>query len=379
MATTAAAMKIPATKTHFSESSIEYILAHFRDILQGKSFLSCFKFCEEFEQKFAAYHGAKHGITSSSGTTALELCLRGLKLENKEVVLPSVTFSATAFAVLSAGNTPVLAETADDLTIDPDDVERCLTPNTGAVITVHIGGRISPLTRRLQEICQKRGIPLLEDAAHAHGSALDGQRAGTFGIAAAFSFFSTKVMTTGEGGMVLTSDDTIRDRAQLIRNYSKKNNQNFHEEYGSSWRMTEVHALMGLAQLSELDSFIERRRELAKIYDEGFADEPLLELVPNPKECEQNFYKYIALLPPSIDRADFSRRLKEDHNVALGGPVYELPLHQQPVFKKYVTRDLPKAADLCRRHICPPMYYTMTDAEAQYVVQSIRSTLRNFS
>ena len=374
----AASMKIPATKAHFSEPSIEYILKNFREILEGKSFLSSFKFCEEFEQKFAAYHGAKYGATCSSGTTALELCLRGLRLENKEVILPSVTFAATAFAVLSSGNIPVLAESADDLTVDPADVAKCFTPRTGAVITVHIGGRVSPLTRRLQELCTQKGVPLLEDAAHAHGSGLEGQKAGTFGVAAAFSFFSTKVMTTGEGGIVLTSDEEIRDRAMLIRNYAKKNNQNLHEEYGSSWRMTEVHALMGLAQLSELDQFIQRRRELAAIFDEGFADESALELIPNPPECEQNFYKYIALLPPSIDRGAFSKALKEEHNVALGGPVYELPLHEQPVFKKYSQRALPKAADLCRRHICPPMYVTMTDEEAQYVVRSIRSTLRRF-
>lgn len=375
----AAKMKIPATKAYFAPESIDYILKNFRDILEGKSFLSCFKFCEEFEQKFAAYHGAKYGVTCSSGTTALELCLRGLRLEDCEVIVPSVTFSATAFAVLSSGNTPVFAESADDLTIDPADVAKCITPRTKAVITVHIGGRVSPLTRQLQDLCRDKNLVLLEDAAHAHGSGLEGQKAGTFGRAAAFSFFSTKVMTTGEGGMVLTGDEEVRDRAMLIRNYSKKNNQNFHEEYGSSWRMTEVHALMGLTQLHELDAFIQRRREIAKIFDDGFADEPLLELVPNPPECEQNFYKYIALLPESIDRASFGKKLKEDFNVALGGPVYELPLHQQPVFKQYVTRDLPKAADLCRRHICPPMYYTMTDEEAQYVVSSIRSTLRSFA
>ena len=375
----AAKMKIPATKAYFAPESIEYILENFRGILEGKSFLSNFKFCEEFEQKFAAYHGAKYGVTCSSGTTALELLLRGLRLENREVIVPVVTFSATAFAVLSSGNIPVFAESAPDLTMDPADVEKCITPRTGAVITVHIGGRVSPLTRRLQDICQKRNVPLLEDAAHAHGSGLEGQKAGTFGRAAAFSFFSTKVMTTGEGGMVLTGDEEIRDRAQLIRNYAKKNNQNFHEEYGSSWRMTEVHALMGLTQLRELDAFIQRRRDVAKIFDDGFADEPLLELVPNPPECEQNFYKYIALLPESIDRNTFSKKLKEDFNVALGGPVYDMPLHEQPVFKPYVTRDLPKAADLCRRHICPPMYFTMTDEEAQYVVTSIRSTLRNFA
>lgn len=372
-------MKIPPTKPYFSPESIQFILDHFREILEGKSFLSSFKYCEQFEREFADYHGAGFGATCSTGTSALELCLRSLKIENKEVVLPSVTFAATAYAVVLSGNRPVFAESSDDLTMDPDDVAKCITPETGAVLTVHIGGRVSPQTSAIQDLCRRKGLPLIEDAAHAHGSSLNGQKAGTFGQAAGFSFFSTKVMTTGEGGMVLTDDRDIHERCLLIRNYAKVNNQNYHEEYGSSWRMTEVQALMGLAQLHELDAFVQRRGELAQIYDECLADEPSLQLVPTPPECVNNFYKYIALLPPGVDRAAVTKRLKEEHNVSLGGPVYEIPLHHQPVFKQYVTRELPKASDLCRRHICPPTFFTMTDEEARYVAQSLKSALRQFA
>ena len=371
-------MKIPPTKPHFSGESIDFILENFKEILQGKSFLSSFKYCEEFEEKFAAHHGAKYGATCSSGTVALELCLRGLEIRDKDVIVPAVTFSATAFAVLSSGNRPIFAESADDMTIDPDDVEQCITPNTAAVITVHNGGLVSPRTLRLQELCKEKGLHLLEDAAHAHGAGCNGQKAGTFGTAAAFSFFSTKVMTTGEGGIVLTDNEKVRDRAMLIRNYSKKGNQNYHEEYGSSWRMTEVQALMALTQLNELDAFIKRRNEVAEIFDAGFADAPALAPIPRPEGCLHNFYKYIRLLPPGVDRDEFTKRLKEEHTVSLGGPVYETPLHHQPVFKDHVTRPLPNAEDLCARHICPPMYYTMTDEEAKYVVDSVKANLKHF-
>jgi dTDP-4-amino-4,6-dideoxygalactose transaminase len=371
-------VKIPPTKAYFGPESIAYILSNFRDILEGKSFLSSFKFCEEFEQQFAAYHGARYGVTCSNGTSALELCLRGLRIENRDIIVPTLTFAATAYAVIASGNRPILAESAADLTLDPADVERCLTPRTTAILTVHIGGRVSPLTRALQDVCRRKGLLLIEDAAHAHGSSLDGQKAGTFGQAAGFSFFSTKVMTTGEGGMVLTGDAQVRDRCLLLRNYAKVNNQNYHEEFGFNWRMTEVQALMGLAQLRELDEFLRRRRELAAIYDACFGAERALQLVPAPAECAQNFYKYLVLLPPTVDRSAFTQRLKKDYEVTLGGPVYEIPLHEQPAFQPYVTRPLPRASDLCRRHICPPMYYTMTDDEAHYVARSIRETLRHF-
>jgi len=366
------------SKPYFAPGDIDFILNHFRDILEGNSFLSNFKWCEEFERRFAAYHGSRYGVSCNSGTSALELCFRAMNIVDREVIVPAVTFSATAFAPLRAGNRVVFAESADDMSMDPADVETLIHPRTAAVVTVHIGGHISPSTRDLQALCRDKGIVLIEDAAHAHGSALDGQKAGTFGHASAFSFFSTKVMTTGEGGMVTSDDATVRDRCMLIRNYAKKDGRNYHEEYGSSLRLTEVQALMGLTQLAQLDAFIERRNRLAEIYRDGFADEPSLVTLTRPPECQENYYKYIVLLPEQVERAAYTRALKEDFSVSLGGPVYDIPLHHQPVFAPFATRALPKAEELCRRHICPPMYHTMTDEDAVYVVDAMRKTLRRF-
>lgn len=369
------AMKIPATKPYFSPESIEFILSNFRDILEGKSFLSNFKFCKTFEEEFAEYHGVKYGATCSSGTIALELCMRGLNIRDRDVIVPSVTFSATAFAAMAARNRPVFADVGDDMCIDPDDVRRCITPNTAAVITVHIGGRVSHRLPELQALCKEKGLLLIEDAAHAQGSALNGQSAGSFGQASAFSFFSTKVITTGEGGMVVTNDEQVYDRACLIRDYAKKDGRNYHEEYGSSFRMSEVHALMGLTQLRELDAFVRRRQEIAKIFDDIFEDSEL-QVIKGHEGCYQNFYKYIALLPGQVDRTEITAKLKRDYGVSLGGPVYEVPLHEQPVFQSLVTRHLPVSSDLSRRHICPPIYFTMTDAEAKYSAQSIKSVVQ---
>lgn len=372
-------MSIVPSRPYFSPSDIDFVLTHFRDILEGKSFLSNAKWCEEFERRFAEAHGTRHGIACNSGTSALELCFRALDITDREVIVPAVTFSATAFAPLRAGNRLVFAESGDDMSIDPADVERSITPRTAAVVTVHIGGHVSPSTRDLQTLCRVRGIELIEDAAHAHGSALAGQKAGTFGRAAAFSFFSTKVMTTGEGGMITTDDPQVRDRAMLIRNYAKKDGKNYHEEYGSSLRLTEVQALMGLTQLMQLEAFIERRNRIAELYRIGFADEPRLAELPRPAMCRENYYKYIILLPESVDRDRFTQALKEEYGIPLGGPVYEIPLHRQPVFQPFVTRPLPKAEALCRRHVCPPIYPSMSDDDVARVVEAMLGTLRRFS
>jgi len=370
-------MKVTATKPYFSPEGIDFICRNFKDILEGKGFLSSGKHCETFEKNFAAYIGSKFAATTNSGTSAIEIICRALGVQGGEVIVPTNTFAATAFAVISAGNTPVFADCGDDLNIDPGSVLKCITPKTKAVVTVHIGGLVSPSTTELVDICQKKGIYLIEDACHAHGSTLDGKKAGTFGIAGAFSFFSTKVMTTGEGGMIVTNDDALYKASLVLRDQAKivkDGYQNYHEFLGYNWRMAEVQALMGITQLEMLDKFIARRNEIARIYDQELAHVADLSILKKPANVGHNYYKYIGFLKNS-DRNKLQRRMKDEYTVNMGGYVYEIPLHQQPVFKKYINHPLPRSEDLCRRHICPPIYYGITDEEVRYVADSIRRCL----
>lgn len=275
-------MKVKAQVYSFPAPDIEYVTGELRRLLEAQEFLTLGRYGEQFEQEFAAYHGAAHAIATNSGTGALEVILHALKLVGKEVVLPTNTFAATAFAIIRARARPVFADILPDMTLDPADAARRITSNTGAVVAVHIGGLISPATRVLADLCRGRGIPLVEDAAHAHGSTLDGQAAGAFGVAAAFSFFSTKVMTTGEGGMILTGDECLDRDARVLRDQAKVAGGNLHETLGYNWRMAEVQAIMGIAQLRRLGEFISRRREIAAIYDRVLANIPGIELLPVP-------------------------------------------------------------------------------------------------
>jgi dTDP-4-amino-4,6-dideoxygalactose transaminase len=364
------ARPIPAQRYDFPEEDVDQVLSQLGALLRTRSFLSMGAHCATFERRFADYVGSAHAVSVNSGTGALEIILRSLDVAGSEVIVPTNTFAATAFAVLHAGATPVFADCGEDLVLDPDDVERHLSPATSAVIVVHIGGLVSPSTHRLNALCRRRGLVLVEDAAHAHGSVLDGRRAGTLGEAGAFSFFSTKVMTTGEGGMITTDSEEIAERARLLRDQAKVAGVNRHDLVGYNWRMSELQAILGVTQLARLDTFIAERRRVARIYDEAFRDGPAgLRPLRIASGAESNFYKYV--LHCDADVESVGRRLFAEHRVRLGGAVYDVPCHQQPVFAGLARGRLPRSEHLCRHHICPPIYPSLTDDEARYVADSL--------
>jgi dTDP-4-amino-4,6-dideoxygalactose transaminase len=242
------------------------------------------------------------------------------------------------------------------------------------VILVHIGGAITPEIDAIRTLCERRGLFLVEDAAHAHGSSLDGRAAGSFGIASAFSFYPTKVMTTGEGGMIVTADERFRDEAHIYRDQGKAGFLGGdHVRMGYAWRMSELQAAVGVVQLRRLDEFIKIRREVADLYDDGLAG--IDGITPLTTTSETNYYKYLAMLDPGIDRQALKSALKESHGVSLTGEVYASPLHEQPVFAGLHEVSLPVAEDVCRRHVCLPIHSDMTRDEAEYVIASMRTVL----
>lgn len=333
-----------------------------------------------FEAAFAAAHSPSSSapplaVAVSSGTAALEISLRTLGVTGRDVIVPANTFFATAEAALRAGATPVFADVdAQTFAISPDTLQAALTPATAAVVLVHIGGLISPHVAELAKICADRGIALVEDAAHAHGASYDGQFAGSFGVAAGFSFFPTKVVTCGEGGMILTSSDDLVQQALVYRDQGKGTvSANHHVLHGYAWRMSELGAATGLVHLRRMAGFIEHRRAVAARYDAALAGLDGLEPLAEPPGCRTNFYKYIAVLPAGADRAAFKQRLAQDHAVRLAGEVYDVPLHRQPVFAQFAGPPLPVAEDLCARHICLPIHSDMTADEVDEVIDGVSS------
>ncbi|MCX6237754.1 MAG: DegT/DnrJ/EryC1/StrS family aminotransferase [Bacteroidia bacterium] len=369
-------MRVPATKPFFSNEDIEFITEKFKEILRGESFLTMHKYGAEFEEKFAQFIGTKYAVGCNSGTSALELICRALKISGKEVVLPSNTFVATANAIINAGGIPVFADCGDDMCLDPDDVVAKITSRTIAVMHVHIGGIVSESIFELQKICHEKNLHLIEDAAQAHGSALNGIKAGTFGIAAGFSFFSTKVMTTGEGGMVTTNDLKLVEKMKSLREFGKVKQGiyiNYYTDFGYNWRLPEVASLMGIRQLESIEEFIVRRRQIAKIYDEEFYGNPNIVLVvPQDKE-NHNYFKYL-IITPNHDRKVIHKYL-ESKGIQPSGYVYELPLHKQPVFPEANNLSLPKTEYVCEKHLALPIFYGMTDEQVRYVASTLKEIL----
>lgn len=371
-------MDIPAARIYFPEEDCKLILERIGEALRS-GMLTLGEFARQFEEEFSHYVGTSYAVAVNSGTSALEIPLRVWDVQGHSVVVPTNTFIATALAVWHAGGHVVFADVTDNLCLDADSLERSIRDDTKAVIVVHIGGMVTPQIDRIVEICRKHNLRLLEDAAHAHGSTLYGRKAGTFGDAAAFSFYPTKLITSGEGGIIVTNDRHLYEHAQVLRDQGKAGfYSNVHTELGYNWRMSEVHAAIGLTHLARLDQFITERQHIARIYDEGLYQIPGVVTMAIPEGVTSNYYKYVAFLTDGLDRLQIKKQLREEFSVSLSGEVYELPLHLQPVVERLLGPGrgrFPVAEDLCRRHICLPIYPGMTEAEVEYVLDSLRRIL----
>ncbi len=369
-------IKVPAAKIEFLPEDRAWIAERIQEVLETGQ-LTLGKYGDEFEKRFAKLCGVRHAIAVNSGTSALEILLRSLGVEGKEVLVPTNTFFATAAAVVHAGGIPVLVDMdPESFGVRPEDLAKSISARTAGMIVVHIGGIVSARMPELVEFARQKGIWLVEDAAHAHGSSYQSVSAGAFGIGSSFSFYPTKVMTSAEGGMIVTNDDRLVEESRIYRDQGKASfTVNAHVRMGYNWRMSEPHAIIGLRHLNRLPTMIAERRAMAEIYDQGLREFRELYALPIPENGFCNYYKYIAVLKQKRDRKTLKALLREKFGVALAGEVYEEPLHRQPVFQKYANVALPVSEDLCARHICLPVFSGMQEAEAQLVLHALKEVI----
>ena len=369
---------IPATKPTFKKKDITDISREFKKILEGKSFLSQGQFAQKFEDEFSKFIGTKYAVSCNSGTSALELIFRGLDIKNKEVILPSNTFIATANAIINAGGIPVFAECNKDMCLDYEKTINLISKKTVAVCHVHIGGLISESAIKLAKFCKKNKIFFIEDAAQAHGSSFGRIKAGNIGHAAGFSFFSTKVMTTGEGGIVTTNNKNLSIKMKSIREFGKEKKgiyTNYHTSMGYNWRMPEVSALMGISQLKSVKKFISKRKEIAEIYRSYLKNIKDIRIIEPSSKSNFNYFKFTIILE-NQNRTKVHNLLAKK-GINLSGYVYELPLHKQPVFNKFKSISLPETEFLCAQHICLPIYPNLSLSDAKYIVKNLINILEN--
>lgn len=359
-------VSVDALKIIFSEQERQVILTRIDDCL-SRGALSQGKYVEELETRFAEYVGVQHAIAVNSGTSSIEMTMRLLGVEEQEVLVPVNTFIATASSVLFAGGRVRLVD------IDPatfsvtlKELKKRVTKNTKGVIVVHIGGIITPEIINIREWCDEQGLWLFEDAAHAHGSTLGGKGAGSFGIAGSYSFFATKIITSGEGGIIVTNDNMLADKARMFRNHGKPNPwETFNTSLGNNYRMSDITAAIALSQFERLDGIISMREDISAQYTAL-----LSEMIPNfeyvQPQGRSSWYKYIVLLPRAVDRTQLKKKLAA-RGIRLQGEVYAIPLHRQPISGSLgFTGEFPLADEYCNRHICLPIYPGMTKNMIEY-------------
>jgi perosamine synthetase len=358
-----------------TEEEIEEVQREFGEILRrGELILG--RHTDAFEKEFATYVGTKYAAAVSTGTAALEILLALKGASGKRIAVPSNTNFATVVAIIRTGGTPVFMEMTPDYFVPDFDLFREVAEKhrIGGVVWVHIGGIIPPDFSKVVEYCAKHGIFLIEDAAHAHGSGLGGVRAGNFADGAAFSFFPTKVMTTMEGGMITTNNESDWKLVKSFRNQGKRdgNYGGLHYDMGSSLRISEIAAYIGLVQLRKLDRMVAVRANAArrvadclKALDIAWCDTSHMD--------QASQYKFIIRIPDGFDAGAVKSALSQ-RGVICGGGVYEVPCHLQPVFKN-VEADrsgLRNTETWCPRHICPPITSGTTEEEIVSMSAALR-------
>jgi perosamine synthetase len=364
--------KIPIAKPDFGREEEAAV----KEVLES-GILASGPRTKQFEKEFAGYIGVEHAVAVANGTVALDVALKALNLgPGDEVITSAFSFIASGNCILFQNAKPVFAD-IDPRTfnIDPSDVAEKITAKTKALIPVHMFGQPANMDA-LKEIAEDKGIALVEDAAQAHGAEYKGQKAGSIGKMGCFSFYATKNMTAGEGGMVTTSDAELARKARLLINHGQSRKYH-HDTLGYNYRITDLCAAIGSVQLKKLDEFNTKRIENAKLLTQGIRKlhgltEPYVD-----EDVKHVFHQYVVRVEEEfpIDRDELVDRLTER---GVGVAVhYPIPIYRQPLYQKlgYRDTDCPNTEDACRRVLSLPVHPQVDKNDIKYILDSLECLL----
>jgi perosamine synthetase len=332
-------------------------------------------FVDRFENAFKAATGAAHAHTVSNGTVALHLALHCLDIgPGDEVIVPTFTYIASVNTIRQTGAIPVFVEcNPEDWLIDVNDVARKITPKTKAIVAVHLYGATCDMVA-LKAIAADHGLRIIEDCAEALGSSINGQHVGTFGDIGTFSFFGNKTVTTGEGGMVIAGDEKLAARLKLVKGQGQSLTRRYwHVELGFNYRMTNVCAAIGLAQMERLDVILARKHAIGKLYRLLTSDIPVEYQNLRPGTLSSDWLVSL-LVPADVDRDGLMSYMKSQGIETR--PVFHCA-HEMPMYAK--DQSFPTSEDIARRGISLPSYPRLSDSDVERVVQALRNGIaRNF-
>lgn len=334
------------------------------------------KYVEKFEREFTNLHDGRDSVAVSNGTVALHLALVTLGVgPGDEVIVPSLTFAASAAAIIHAGATPVFCDCDTTLCIDSNKIKKLITTKTKAILVVHLYGRIADVTK-IKQIADTFNLLLVEDAAEALGSSLDNNLAGTFGDAATFSFFGNKTITTGEGGMVLFSNDHQAQKAKILRDHGmSKSIRYWHEFVGFNYRMTNIQASIGVAQLSKLSQIIGAKRKVLKAYTEYFSGQDMYTYYSSERMGEKNSnWLYSVIFNRDVDISLLMENLNKKQIDTR--PIFH-PLHLMPPYSHFKTSEnMENTMKASKRGICLPSSATLKKHEVKRIIENFDATIK---
>jgi perosamine synthetase len=354
---------IPVYRPDLSGNERKYVL----ECLDTSWISSIGSFIGKFEGACADVIGVRHAIAVSNGTVALHLALHCLGVgAGDEVIVPTFSYISPVNMIVQTGATPIFAESRpEDWLIDVDDVARKITPRTKAIIVVHLYGAVCDMIP-LRALADRHGLPIIEDCAEALGSTLDKRHVGTFGTIGTFSFFGNKTVTTGEGGLVVTDDDALAERVRRVKGQGQSPTRRYwHVELGFNYRMTNICAAIGLAQMERLDDIFARKQAIASEYRRQLANFPVRFQSPRDNVTSSEWLVSL-LLPPGTDRDAVISRM-ESSGIETR-PVFYCA-HHMPMYQS--GQKFPVAEDIAQRGISLPSYPLLTTEEITHVVDSL--------
>ncbi len=367
-------IKIPVAAPKIGDKELQYVT----ECVKSSWISSLGWYVEEFEKRFSSYCGAKYGVATSSGTTALHLALASLGIERSdEVVIPSLTMIATANAVTYTGAKIALVDSEEECwNIDANKIEEEITEKTKAIIPVHTYGHPADMDPIL-EVAEKHGLFVVEDAAEAHGAEYKGRKAGGIGDVGCFSFYANKIITTGEGGMLVTDDEDLAERAKALRAHAFSEDKHFwHRAIGFNYRMSSLQAAVGVAQLEKIEEFVERRRKNAMLYNSYLEEIDGVVIPPEANWAKNVYWMYSILIKDEfgMGRDELMKVLEKD---GIETRTFFYPVNIQPIYKdRFPGQRFPVAEALSKTGMNLPSGTTLNEGEIEYVSRRIASASR---
>lgn len=366
---------IPVCEPTFVENELKYVT----DCLKTNWISSKGKYIEKFEKIFSKFCNAKYGISCCNGTTALHLALETLGIgKGDEVIIPTFTMIATCNAVIYAGAKPVLVDSEPETwNIDVSKIEEKITKKTKAIMPVHTYGHTVDMDPLL-DIAQDHDLFIVEDAAEAHGAEYKNKRTGSLGDIGCFSFYANKIITTGEGGMITTNNEEFAERASSLRNHAFGKPRFLHKELGFNYRMTNIQAAIGLAQMEKADTLVNSRIKNAQLYNSLLRDVKGI-TIPPKKDWAKNVYWMYGILVENEFGIDASTLREELMKKGIETRSFFIPMHKQPVYKKNDERfpntsgEYPVSEQLAKKGFYLPSSSHLTKEQIVTIVEAIKS------